>query len=278
MPELPRSRDARRLAETALVRLIHAYGSVPEFVLLGGLVPDLLCARSSSAHIGTTDIDVQVNLEIASGTVNAVRLESALHAAGFEPDAERAWRWHDRGAPGLVVKAEFLADLDDIPNHTTVTFDASARLGAVNLRGTGYAARDWNLQRVFAPDSGRDVSVELRVAGLAGYLLAKTHAAYRRRATKDWYDVAYVLIHNDAGGPRQAAEAVIERFGNDLVGETRSALDDLAANFTTPDAQGPQAYAETTLELEPDLDWQLLTNDAVAAVGVFLARLGPGGT
>jgi hypothetical protein len=137
MPELPRSRDARRLAERALVRLVHAYGSVPEFVLLGGLVPDLLCARSSSAHIGTTDIDVQVNLEIASGAVNAARLESALDAAGFEPDGERAWRWHDRGMPWLVVKAEFLADLDDMPNQATLTFDASERLGAVNLRGTG---------------------------------------------------------------------------------------------------------------------------------------------
>jgi hypothetical protein len=241
-------------------------------------MPELLCARSSSAHIGTTDIDVQVNLEIASGAVNAGRLESTLRTAGFEPDGERAWRWHDPGAPGLVVKVEFLADLDDVPNQTTVTFDASERLGAVNLRGTGYAARDWNLQRLIAPDSGGDVTVELRVAGLAGYLLAKVHAAYRRRATKDWYDLAYVLIHNDAGGPRQAAQAVIERFGSDLVGETRSALDDLAANFADADAQGPQAYAETALELAPDLDWQLLTNDAVTAVGAFLAGLRSGDT
>ena len=115
--EPPRGRDARRLAETALVRIVDAYGAVPEFVLLGGLVPDLLCSRSSTLHVGTTDVDVQVNLEIAGGSVNAARLEAALHTAGFAPDHQRVWRWQDHSAPGLVVKAEFLADLDDVPHR-----------------------------------------------------------------------------------------------------------------------------------------------------------------
>ncbi len=63
MSEPARSRRARQLAETALVRIVDAYGAVPEFVLLGGLVPDLLCSRASTLHVGTTDVDVQVNLE-----------------------------------------------------------------------------------------------------------------------------------------------------------------------------------------------------------------------
>lgn len=273
MSEPPRSRDARRLAETALVRIVDAYGAVPEFVLLGGLVPDLLCSRSSTLHVGTTDVDVQVNLEIAGGSVNAARLESALHAAGFAPDHQRVWRWQDHSAPGLVVKAEFLADLDDVPNQATVNFDGCGQLGAVNLRGTRFATRDWQLRPLTAPGPNGDVKVELRVAGLAGYLLAKTHAAYRRRATKDWYDVTYVLIHNDAGGPRQAAVAVINRFADDITGETRTALDDLASNFAGPDAQGPQAYAETMLDLHPEHDWDLLVNDAIAAVDQFSAML-----
>lgn len=242
-------------------------------MLLGGLVPDLLCSRSSSAHVGTTDVDVQVNLEINSGSVNATRLEAALRTAGFEADGERAWRWHDRTAPGLVVRTEFLADLDDVPNQTTVTFDDCDHLGAVNLRGTRFATRDWQLRQLVAPGPAGDIHVELRVAGLAGYLLAKTHAAHRRRAVKDWYDLAYVLIHNDAGGPHDAAGAVIDRFADDIVGETRTALDDLASNFASSDAQGPQAYAETMLGLHPEHDWDLLTNDAVAAVVMFMTGL-----
>ena len=44
MSDPVRSRRARELAEGALVRLVHAYGETPEFVLLGGLAPDLLCS------------------------------------------------------------------------------------------------------------------------------------------------------------------------------------------------------------------------------------------
>lgn len=88
-----RSRVARAAAEAALVRVVHHYGDRPEFVVLGGLVPELLCSTSEYTHAGTTDVDVQVNLEIAAGSVNTARLEAALRNAEFEPDAERAWRW-----------------------------------------------------------------------------------------------------------------------------------------------------------------------------------------
>ena len=86
--EIPRSRQARIVAEQALVRVVHHYGSKPEFVVLGGLVPELLCSKSSHQHAGTTDIDVQVNLEIECGTVNTKNLERALKNAEFEPDNE----------------------------------------------------------------------------------------------------------------------------------------------------------------------------------------------
>ena len=68
---------------------------------------------------------------------------------------------------------------------------------------------------------GRSVTVELRVAKLSGYLLAKIHAAYERILRKDWYDIAYVLIHNDEGGPAAAGTLVRERFSANLVGQTR---------------------------------------------------------
>ena len=84
--EVPRSRAARDAAERALIRVVHHYGSRPEFVLLGGLVPDLLCSASERRHAGTTDVDVQVDLEITAGAVNTRRLERALLNAEFVPD------------------------------------------------------------------------------------------------------------------------------------------------------------------------------------------------
>lgn len=82
-----RTRGARQAAEQALVRVVHHYGATPEFVLLGGLVPELLCSTSGVLHAGTTDVDVQVDLEIAAGAVNTGRLltpssSSTLTASG----------------------------------------------------------------------------------------------------------------------------------------------------------------------------------------------------
>ncbi len=219
-------------------------------------------------------MDLQVDLEIQGGSVNAVRLEGALREAGFIPDSERVWRWRDQVAPAMVVKIEFLADLEDVPNQKTISFDDCQTFGAVNLRGTGFAAQDWDVRTVTADLGHGAKSVDLRVATLPAYLLAKAHAARGRGLEKDWYDLAYVLLHNDDGGPVAAAQRVRDRFQAALVGLTETALGELAANFTNVDAQGSVAYAATMLGLHPELDYDVLANDAVAAVADFIAALG----
>lgn len=158
-----RTRAARRAAELALVRVVQHYGARPEFVLLGGLVPDLLCSDTSYLHAGTTDIDVQVDLEIARGSVNTARLEQALRNAEFVPSEKGIWRWttvtDDLRAE---VKFELLADQDDVPTQQVVRFDDCAALGAVNLRGTGVAARDTEVRQVGTVSAHRTDLVELR--------------------------------------------------------------------------------------------------------------------
>lgn len=236
--QLLRSRAARKAAETALVRIVDHYGDRPEFVVLGGLVPDLLCAQSEFQHAGTIDVDVQVDLEIAGGAVNAVRLEHALLNAGFAPENARTWRWVTDGTTGMpVVKFELLADLHDQPADTTISFDACEKLGAVNLRGTGFAARDAEIRELTVRDGSHTLSAEVNIAGIAGFLLAKTAAAFSRRKAKDWYDIAFVLLHNDAGGTATAVELVEKRFPGEIFA-LRSALNDLGANFGHPAAQG----------------------------------------
>lgn len=82
-----------------------------------------------------------------------------------------------------------------------------------------------------------------------------------------------MLLHNKAGGPAAAAAAVCEHFGDDLFGSTRTALDDLAANFESPSAQGPHAYATQMLVDHPELDGATLLADAVLAVEEFQAAV-----
>ncbi len=272
--EAPRTRQARLAAEQALVRVVRHYGATPEFVVLGGLVPELLCSRSDRQHAGTTDIDVQVNLEIECDAVNTARLERALRHADFEPDSNQVWRWRVANEQiRAEVKFELLADLDHEANEATVRFDDCECLGAVNLRGTRYAARDVAL-RALTAKAGDDVrEVEIRVTGVAGFLLAKCAAAHSRGKRKDWYDIAFVLLHNDLGGPIKAADAVINRLGEEALRSSITALAELAANFANPQSQGPAAYAEQFLINHPDYDRSQAKADAVAAVGEFCDTL-----
>ena len=96
-------------------------------------------------------------------------------------------------------------------------------------------------------------TAEVNVSGLAGFLLAKTAAAFSRRKAKDWYDIAFVLLHNDAGGTDAAAALVERRFTGEITA-LRTALVDLEANFENPVAQGAQAYVTQMLIDHPDLN------------------------
>lgn len=271
--EPPRSRAARLAAEHALLRVVHHYGGRPEFVVLGGLVPELLCSNSAWRHAGTTDVDVQVDLEIACGAANTARLERALRNAEFAPDSERVWRWVAGGDPRTLVKFELLADLGDQQAGATIQFDGCQHLGAVNLRGTGFAARDIEVRHLRGRLADARYDVEINVTGLAGFLLAKVAAAHGRQKPKDWYDIAFVLHNNDAGGPQAAVDRVRDRFAGDLKGGTRTALRELRANFRDVGAQGPRAYADQMLVDHPELDRATLLADAVVAVRHFCAEL-----
>lgn len=184
--ELPRTRAARVASETALVRVVHHYGRRPEFVLLGGLVPEYLCSRSDFLHAGTTDVDVQVDLEIARGAVNVRRLEAALRNADFEPEKENVWRWTTgRDGARSIVKFELLADDDSARGGEILVFDDCEALGAVNLPGSGVASRDVVTRKLTARLGDLVREVEINVTGLAGFLMAKVAAARNRRKPKD---------------------------------------------------------------------------------------------
>jgi len=256
------------------VRVVHHYGGRPEFVLLGGLVPALLCAGSPWQPAGTTDVDVQVDLEIAGGAVQAARLEQALRNAEFEPDAQRTWRWNFTDPSGVrtVVKFELLADLETEPQGATIEFAGCDQLGAANLRGTGYAAKDTTIHQLRAKDHGTWRLAEIYITGLAGFLLAKTAAAHSRRKPKDWYDIAFVLLNNEQGDALTAAARVREVLG-EPTGAIRTQLQDLRANFADSSTQGTSAYVNQITLDHPEVDPSTAAADAILAVGIFADSL-----
>jgi len=125
------------------------------------------------------------------------------------------------------------------------------------------------------PVGGASQTVTVNVTGLAGFLLAKTAAAHARNKPKDWYDIAFVLLHNDAGGVAQAAAEVRRRFGSMLSGAIHTALNELRANFHQSGGQGAIAYSSQVLVDHPDEDRGTLLADAVLAVSEFHKALFP---
>lgn len=251
--EEPRSRETRARAERALVLLVHALGEDAPFVVLGGLVPELLTDAHDAMipeHLGTTDVDVLLSTHTDDGErLSAV--ERALVRLEFRA-AEGGWRWRGR-VGGRPVKIEFLCDLDDQPEDVLVRPAACSELAAMNLRGTG--------------------TVRVRFARLAGYLLAKCVAARRRGLEKDYYDLVYVLLHNREGGPEAATLAVRDGPVADALPGLQSTFAELRERYRGPRDAGPSGYALQSLQVDPEADAALLRQDAVDAAGRFFGGL-----
>lgn len=272
-----RSPEARARAELALVRLLHELkDDSPFIVVLGGLVPEVLARDDGLVpeHLGTTDVDVlliaHVDPEADLGGV-----ERGLKRLGFDPDPGKdGWRW--RGPiDGMPVKLEFLCDLPEHREREIIRPSGCKALTAANLRGTGYVARDFAWEELSGelPDKTK-VTVRVRFAGLEGYLLSKCVAVRRRAATKDYYDLVYVLQHNRAGGPEQAAHRLLNGAFADDLRSLRTTFVEVRERYAKTADSGSVGYAEQALEAQPEADAAELRADAVDVVQRFFARLG----
>jgi hypothetical protein len=117
------------------------------------------------------------------------------------------------------------------------------------------------------------VSVQGRFAGLEGYLLSKCVATRTRAADKDYYDFAYVLMHNRAGGPEQAADRLLEGSLADALGPLRSTFLEVRERYRTSSDPGPAGYARQAIQVEPEATAAELRADAVDVVQRFLEAL-----
>lgn len=115
--------------------------------------------------------------------------------------------------------------------------------------------------------------MNVNVSSLAGLLLAKVAAAYGRRRPKDWYDIAFVLLHNDdSNDPVEIAERIRTVFGP-VTPTMNTTLVDLAGNFADGDSQGVGAYVDQMLIDHPSKDAGQLATDADLAVNGLVQAL-----
>lgn len=122
------------------------------------------------------------------------------------------------------------------------------------------------------PD-GTATAVSVRFAGLDGYLLSKCVAVRTRAATKDYYDLVYVLLNNRSGGPEAAALSLRSGALASELAALRSTFQEVAARYMRTSDSGPRGYAEQAREVDPQADAPTLCADAVDAVQRFVATL-----
>lgn len=276
MIEGERSAAARARAEQALVWVLDGLDSEKtKMIVLGGLVPDVLSGGSEIAsirHLGTTDVDILLVTHVEEGA-DLSPLEQNLRKLGFRPRAG-GWRWMGT-VDGHPVKIEFLCDLGDRAAEEEVPCSGCDVLKAMNLRGTRFVGLDWNWRDLTASSPSREtLTVRARFAGLEGYLLSKCFAARHRGLAKDYYDLAYVLIHNQLGGPREAAELLREGKFKDQLADLDSLFAEIDARFSNSSTYAAESYASQMLIVAPELEESVLRTNASIAVGEFLKTLG----
>jgi hypothetical protein len=203
----------------------------------------------------------------------AQELEHALDRAGFQPDPSESqgWQWRAR-VEGVSVRVDLLTEDDSKAENYVARL--SERLGVMNLRGTGYAARDFSAEPLTGElRNGERVTVRANFASLGGYLFAKLVSARVRGKDKDFYDLAYVVRFNREGGAREAA-ALIRR--GTLAAEIRrleSTLREVTERFRTEDSVGARAYASEYRKVDPAADPAQLAADAVSDISAFIQEL-----
>lgn len=273
--EEERSRAARARAERALCTLAaHIADDEVPLIVLGGLMPEILTRgrETGPQHLGTSDVDLLLvaHLEHAEGFA---RIEAALEAAGFRAGrGDNGWRW--RGSvDGFPVKLEFLCDLYTEPEGI-VALSGCRTLRANNLRGTGYVEADWTVRELTADVPGLGLTtVHVRFAGLAGYLLTKCVAVRQRGKDKDHYDLAFVLIHNRAGGPAAAAQQLLAGRLADRLPALRSTFLEVRERFYSVTSPGPKGFAAESSRADPATREDESRARAVAAVNEFIEAL-----
>lgn len=278
MDSEPRSRRARARAEEALVRFALLAGDhANDFVVIGGLNPDLLAPDAPAPHEGTTDVDLlfALGFDDVSAPSSFAWLDGALDAGGFT--SHNGWRW-DAMIGGSLVRLEFLCDIwDHIAD--TVPLPGSHQAVASKLAGPAAALVNPLTRDLVVPTAVRTAfpragaNIALRFANLGGYLLAKAAAARSRMLAKDKYDLMYVTLYNDRGGASAAARAVVDQL--DLAGDAATEEDVVAAmeRFLDPAGTWAGVFAESMMRSGDESSEAQLRADATAGAQRFLAEL-----
>lgn len=283
--------------ERTLVTLLRGLGPWKESVyLIGGLVPRYLIRQPVETagpppHVGTTDVDIVLDLQVLSDVEAYQRLEENLRRMGFERgknDEGRTQhhRWVKPIREGVTIVLDLLCDVPDTEGSRVVNLSGDARgLSAIEIPGAHFVFGDYIEVPITAELlDERGVATEVvRVAGIAPFVMLKALAYDDRAEEKDAYDLVYTIA-NYEDGPEAVADIFADRANR--AGDDRALFDRAVAalrnRFATDEKteghrkDGPTSYARfLTDPARTDQD-ALNRRNASAVIEAFLARLDQG--
>ncbi len=269
------SESATFRCERALVTLIGNIGPWRErLVLVGGLAPRYIVGSlppGASPHVGTTDVDLVVQLAVGEDFESYMKLGTNLRRSGFEL-TQPSYRWV-RNVDGAPVYVEFLCETDQVGAGTIhrTRQDTGSGFGAFNVIGAQLVARDYSEYELEAErlEDGGLSRVRLRVAGILSYVVLKTLAFQDRHHEKDAYDLIYTLMNYPNGGPHTAGRVAATSPVREEP-QVIEALRLLSRCFNNTNRDGPRFYANFQADPDDTEGKARLHNEAVAAVTQFI--------
>lgn len=198
-------------------------------VLVGGWVPDVHFPTARPPHIGSMDVDMALRLSQSAHEA----VVSLLLQNGFRKGENRYQFYKDvLLSNGRAVPTRL--DLLTSDKHHAEFF-AGNELAPEPIHGADIAFRDNKVVPV-----GPTGDVQVRVAGIAAFLVMKSLALYNRAKPKDAYDIHFCL-ENYPDGVDGLVREFVPLHADELV---REGLLKMAGKFRSEEDDGPRMVAD----------------------------------
>ncbi len=234
----------------ACLTLVGALGDLAdELCIVGGLVPSTICdapvdpsALAEGAHVGTTDLDVALEVSVLDAE-HYKEISERLRNKDFAPDTKSSgrrtrqrWRWREQ-----KVTVDFLIPpAEGVDPGTVRVQDLEEDFAALIVKPLGLAF-DEPITRTLDGSTleGDAMQRDVNFCGPAAFVALKAFAFSKRAEQKDAYDLVYVL-RRWPGGIDDIAARTAEHAKRQprLIAENLSLLD---RDFRTLESAGPRS-------------------------------------
>lgn len=234
--------DTVAAARSVLLELAHLLGEYRnDIVVVGGWVPELLLAHTSTNYIGSMDVDLALNHRSIRDTGYRT-IQQLMLTRGYRQGKQPFiyYRSVPGGAREYIVQVDFLAGEYEGTgggHRTQPIQDVRAR----KARGCDLAFDDSTEVVIHGtlPYGGED-SATVLVASIVSFIVMKGMALHDRLKEKDAWDIDF-CVQNYPGGLDKIVQEILPRMDHKLILE---GLLKIAEKFASPTHVGPKFVAD----------------------------------